>query len=396
MLTIIFILQMLTAASVIIWFILIIFRGQFWRADQYLPDIEISFSTPPEIVIIIPARNEEQTIGHCISSLLQQDYKGTMSIIIINDSSNDNTLAVVKSASQGCNNIHLINGAETPSAWTGKLWAMAQGVEFAKKTFCHADYYLFTDSDILHHPKNITELATKATNENLALVSLMVKLRCISIWETLLMPAFIFFFQKLYPFSLVNNPKKSNAAAAGGCMLVNCQDLEKAGGLKEIKAAIIDDCALAILLKQANPIWLGLTQSTKSLRKYQSLSDISRMVSRTAFVQLNYSVLNLFFVIIGMLIIYTIPLVSILIGVIIEEISLFILGLMGWMTMFVAYVPTITLYNRPIWEASFLPISALLYSAMTAISAWQYTFGRGPIWKGRSMTSVGKHHVIQK
>jgi hopene-associated glycosyltransferase HpnB len=390
MLIIIFVLQLLTAASVIIWFILVIFRGQFWRADQYLPNIEISFSTSPEIVIIIPARNEEQTIGQCISSLLQQDYKGTMSIIVINDSSNDNTLEVVKSASQGCNNIHLINGVETPSAWTGKLWAMAQGVEFAKKTFSHADYYLFTDSDILHNPKNLTELATKATNENLALVSLMVKLRCISIWEILLMPAFIFFFQKLYPFSLVNNPKISNAAAAGGCMLVNCQDLEKAGGLKEIKAAIIDDCALAILLKQANPIWLGLTQSTKSLRKYQSLSDISRMVSRTAFVQLNYSVLNLFFMIIGMLIIYIIPLVSILIGVLTEEMPLFVLGLMGWMVMFFAYVPTLTLYNRPIWEANFLPISALLYSAMTAISAWQYTFGRAPIWKGRSMTSAGK------
>jgi hopene-associated glycosyltransferase HpnB len=393
MLSIIFILQLLTAVSVVIWFILIVFRGQFWRADQHLSNTQTSFSTPPEIVIIIPARNEEKTIGQSISSLLQQDYKGAMSIIIINDSSNDNTLEVVKYASQGFNNIHLINGTETPSAWTGKLWAMAQGIEFAKKTFCHADYYLFTDSDIFHHPENVTELATKATNENLSLVSLMVKLRCISIWETLLMPAFIFFFQKLYPFSLVNNPKKSNAAAAGGCMLVNCQDLEKVGGLKNIKAAIIDDCALAMLLKQANPIWLGLTQSTKSLRKYNSLSDISQMVSRTAFVQLNYSVLNLFIAVIGMLIIYIIPVVSILIGVLTEETSLFVLGLMGWITMFFAYAPTLTLYNRPILEASFLPISALIYSAMTAISAWQYMFGRGPIWKGRSMTDAKKHNA---
>jgi hopene-associated glycosyltransferase HpnB len=269
---------------------------------------------------------------------------------------------------------------------------MAQGIEFAKKTFCHADYYLFTDSDILHHPENVTELATKAANENLSLVSLMVKLRCISIWEILLMPAFIFFFQKIYPFSLVNNPKKSNAAAAGGCMLVNCQNLEKVGGLKNIKAAIIDDCALAMLLKKTNPIWLGLTQSTKSLRKYKSLSDISQMVSRTAFVQLNYSVLNLFIAVIGMLIIYIIPVVSILIGVLTEETSLFILGLMGWVTMSFAYAPTLTLYNRPIWEASFLPISALLYSTMTAISAWQYMFGRGPLWKGRSMTRAGENN----
>ena len=388
--------QLLAAISVITWLILIIFRGQFWRADQYILCAKTPLSSLPEIVVIVPARNEEETIGHSMLSLLEQDYQGIISIIVINDNSVDNTLEVINSASTECEGVYLINGEETPSNWTGKLWAMDQGVKLAKKQSPNAKYYLFTDSDIFHHPKNLTELVNKAQNENLALVSLMVKLRCIEIWEILLMPAFIFFFQKLYPFSLVNNPEKSVAAAAGGCMLVNCDYLKKAGGLKKIKAAIIDDCALAKLLKQANPIYIGLTQSTKSLRKYQSLSDISRMVSRTAFVQLDYSVLNTFLAIIGMLIIYTIPLISILIGILTEEISLFILAVLGWVMMVYAYIPTLKLYSRPIWEASFLPISALLYSAMMVISAWQYIFGRTPIWKGRSMARAGGHSVIQK
>ena len=383
-------LQLLALVSVAIWSTLIFFRGQFWRADQKLSNSTANLSKSPEIVIIIPARNEESTIGQSILSLLQQDYKGIMSIIVVNDNSQDNTVEVVKSISHGCDNIHLINGSKTPNDWTGKLWSMAQGVKFARKNFCHANYYLFSDSDILHHPKNLTELTAKALSGNLALVSLMVKLRCSSVWERLLMPAFIFFFQKLYPFSLVNDPKKSNAAAAGGCMLVNCDDLEKAGGLTKIKAEIIDDCRLAALLKQTNRIWIGLTRSTKSLRKYQSFSEVSRMVSRTAFVQLNFSGLNLFFALIGMLIIYLIPVFSILVGIVTKDLILLPLGLIAWVTMFFAYIPTVTFYNRPIWEASLLPISALLYSGMTIISAWRYTFGRAPRWKGRSMKKVEK------
>jgi hopene-associated glycosyltransferase HpnB len=396
MIIIILTLQLLASGAVIIWFLLIFFRGQFWRADQYLPNIRTPLKKPPEIVIIIPARNEERTIDQCILSLLQQDYKGVMSIIVINDNSNDNTFKVVLTASQGHNNVHLINGTKTPSDWTGKIWALAQGIVLAKKNFRHAKYFLFTDSDILHHPENLTELTNKAVNESLALVSLMAKLRCTSVWETLLIPAFIFFFQKLYPFALVNNPKNPVAAAGGGCMLVNCQYLEKVGGLEAIKTAVIDDCALAILLKQFNPIWIGLTQSTKSLREYQSLFDISRMVSRTAFVQLKYSPLNLFGAIMGMLIIYIIPLISVLVGVLSKEISLCILGLVGWIVMFFAYIPTLTLYNRPIWEASLLPISALFYSAMTVISAWQYMFGKAPTWKGRPMMKEKKYNAIQK
>ncbi len=390
MVIIIFALKFVMPMSVIVWFAIIFYRGRFWRSDQYLSNVTSPLPELPKIVAIIPARNEQLNISQSVLSLLRQDYKGALYLIIVDDNSEDGTLKILGSISEGLDNIFVIEGKKTPIDWTGKTWAMAQGVELAKKQFPDAKYYLFTDSDILHHRGNVTELVSKAMNENLALVSLMVKLRCISIWEFLLIPAFIFFFQKLYPFSLVNNPKKSIAAAAGGCMLIDCKKLEKSGGLEVIKTEIIDDCALAKNLKQSNSIWIGLTKSTKSLRSYSSLRDIARMVARTAFVQLNYSIFNLFATIIGMLVIYTFPLMGLLIGILIGEISLFVLGVMSLAMMFAAYIPTLKLYNRSIWEACLLPIAAFIYTVMTVLSAWQYLYGDAPTWKGRSLAKVKK------
>jgi len=375
----------LAITSIIVWGFMVFFRGQFWRSNQFLPNNRMPLKDPPEIVIIIPSRNEEFTIGQSISSLLQQNYSGIYSIIVVNDNSSDETINAVRRASKGQKNITLIDGTELPDKWNGKIWAIAQGIELARKNFSHAKYYLFTDADIFHHPENLSELTCKATNENLALVSLMSKLRCVSIWEILLIPAFIFFFQKLYPFSLVNDPNKSIAGAAGGCMLVNSQHLEEIGGIETIKDAVIDDCTLAKHLKEFNPIWLGLTRSIRSLREYHSFRDISRMVSRTAFTQLNYSILNLFVTVVGMLIIYIIPVISVFIGVWADEKFLIILGLIAWLMMVVTYTPTLGLYNRPIIEAGFLPVAALLYSAMTINSAWQHMAGNAPIWKGRKI-----------
>ena len=385
------ILHLLATTSAISWLILFFFRGQFWRADQRLTNYAKSFIKLPEIVIIIPARNEETLLGASIGSLLGQTYAGLISIIIIDDNSDDSTPKIVQSWCDKNKNMQLINGTTTPHGWTGKIWAMAQGVELAKKRHPNAEYYLFTDSDILHHPDNLSELIYKALNENLVLVSLMVKLRCKSIWEIFLIPAYIFFFQKLYPFSWVNDPKNITSAAAGGCMLVNCQELEKAGGFQVFRSATIDDCAMALIIKRSGPIWLGLTESTKSSRKYQFLHEITQMVCRTAFVQLKYSVINLLGTIIGMVIVYTVPLICIIIALISKDILLLILGFMGWIIMFVAYIPTLKLYTRPVWEAGLLPISALLYTVMTIMSAYQYRFGKKPSWKGRSLKKAEKN-----
>jgi len=376
-------LLILAGISLFIWIVLILFRGQFWRADQYLKTANAPLANPPGIVAIIPARNEEMTIGRTITSLLEQDYVGDFSIIVVNDNSDDNTASAAKVAAQGTDSVVIVDGSDLPQSWTGKMWAASQGIAAATEQFPDAAYFLLTDADIAHHPENLTELTSKALDDKLALVSLMVRLQCETWWEHLLMPAFVFFFQKLYPFPWVNEPKKNAAGAAGGCMLVKRSALENAGGIEAIKGEIIDDCALAKLLKKSDPIWLGLTRSTTSLRSYDTLSDVWQMVCRTAIVQLDYSALKLGGTVIGMALIYLVPIAVIFVGFFSQEFELLAIGLAAWALMAISYTPTLRLYSRPAWEACLLPLAALLYTAMTLDSARQYWTNNAPLWKGR-------------
>ena len=210
------ILIILAGLSLAIWIVLVFFRGQFWRADQCLAAVSTPLTTLPNVIAIVPSRNEEMTIGRTIASLLAQDYPGEFSIVIVDDNSDDDTANAAKVAAQATDHVTIVKGSELPTGWTGKMWAMAQGVETAEAEFLNSAYYLLTDADIAHHPGNLSELMAKAVDEKLALVSLMVRLRCETRWEHLLIPAFVFFFQKLYPFPWVNDPNKATAGAAGG------------------------------------------------------------------------------------------------------------------------------------------------------------------------------------
>ena len=285
--------------NLIIWIYLLVFRGKFWRVDQLLlptsePEIE-NLASWPSIYAIIPARDEEKLLRQTLNSLLIQDYSGNLKIILVDDNSEDNTVNVVKFLAQQGDNytkLEVISAADLPRGWTGKLWAINQGINYAKQQTPAPDYFLLTDADIEHSSTNIRQLVVKAEQENLALVSLMVKLQCETLAEELMIPAFVFFFQKLYPFRWVNNSQKSTAAAAGGCILIRQQVLDEVGGIELIKNALIDDCALAKAVKQKSTnkkIWLGLTSETKSRRSYPDLMSIWNMVARTAFTQLNYS-----------------------------------------------------------------------------------------------------------
>jgi hopene-associated glycosyltransferase HpnB len=259
---------------------------------------------------------------------------------------------------------------------------MEQGVQKALEL--NPDYFLFTDADIEHHISNLGQLVHKAKTEGLDLVSIMVKLRCESFWEKLLIPAFVFFFQKLYPFAWVNNPKKSIAAAAGGCVLIRRQTLEKIGGLKTISHALIDDCSLAKAVKsQGGRIWLGLSSLTISLRPYNSLETIWNMVARSAYTQISYSPLLLMGSVLGMVIVYILPVVGIIIGLAINNVLISLLGLITWLLMSFAYLPIITFYQCPLWFAGCLPLIALLYTLMTVDSAYRHWQGKGGSWKGR-------------
>jgi hopene-associated glycosyltransferase HpnB len=373
-----------------IWVYLLGFWGNFWRAKERLETQQVKLEFYPPITIIIPARNEAELLPKALGSLLLQDYPGDYSIVLIDDGSTDDTTQVAVVIAQklsATNKLKIIESQVLPKGWTGKLWAIQQGINYAQQQTPTPKYFLLTDADIEHSKNNLQQLVIKAELEQKNLVSLMVLLRCQSFWEKLLIPAFVFFFQKLYPFAWVNDPSKQIAAAAGGCILINNQALDKIGGIEVIKQALIDDCSLAKVIKQSNfqdkSIWLGLTNSTYSLRPYDCLETIWSMVARTAYTQLNYSPTLLIGTIIGMSLVYLIAPVSLIIGMVTTNWLLAMIGLLTWLLMLIAYLPTIRLYQISSWWASSLPAIALLYTLMTIDSAIQFWQGKGGNWKGR-------------
>jgi hopene-associated glycosyltransferase HpnB len=375
----------LAFASLLAWVWLLFLRGGFWRADRRLADGEGGAQGPwPSVAAVVPARDEAETIGATVSSLLSQDYPGPLTVIVIDDNSVDGTAERATGAANGDPRFHLLSGRPLPAGWTGKLWAVAQGVDLASAAMPDAEFLLLTDADIVHDGGNLRRLVGKAAEDKLDLVSLMVRLRCESFWERLLIPAFVFFFQKLFPFAWVNSAQKPTAAAAGGCMLVRRAALDAAGGIASIRDRLIDDCALAALLKRRGRIWLGLSTKTISLRRYDELSGIARMVARTAFEQLGNSSMLLAGTLAGMAVLYAVPPVAVFLGLIAGDLEMAALGGLAWAAMTFAYWPTVRLYGlSPPW-AAVLPVAAVLYTAFTVESARRTWQGEGGAWKGRS------------
>lgn len=375
----------LTAIAVAIWLGLLCFRGQFWQPDRQLEQ-DVSYGDKmilPAICAVIPARNEADLLPVTLRSLLLQIYPN-FNVVLVDDGSTDGTADVARetAAALGIQQLHIISAAPLPPGWTGKLWAIEQGIQKAQ-TFSPA-YILLTDADIEHESANLRRLVTKAMQADLDLASIMVRLRCESFWEKLLIPAFVFFFQKLYPFRWVNDPHRSTAAAAGGCILIRNQALERIGGIQVMRQALIDDCALAAAVKsKRGKIWLGLSDLTRSIRPYSSLETIWDMIARTAFTQLNYSLLLLVGTLLGMMLIYVVPSVGFILGAVSGSWAVSITGLIGWLLMTLAYLPTIRFYNCSPVFALCLPAIAILYTLMTFDSAVRHWQGQGGAWKGR-------------
>jgi len=360
------------------WMGLIGFRGGFWRADQVLPATPPELAAWPKVVAVIPARNEAATIGVTVGSLLAQDYPGDFAVIVVDDMSDDGTAEAAGRDAR----LTKIRSQALPAGWTGKLWAVKQGLDAADARHTDAAYVLFTDADIEHDTSNLRRLVGKAERDGHDLVSLMARLRCEGYWERLLIPAFVFFFQMLYPFPWVNDRRRRPAAAAGGCMLARRSALRAIGGVDAIRDRLIDDCALARRFKQQGAVWLGLAAGVKSLRRYDTLGDVWNMVARTAFEQLGNSSLALVGTLAALAVVYLAP-------------PLAAVGVMGgwpgvaaglavwWGMMPLAFAPTLRLYGLPPAWGLTLPLAAALYMLMTISSAVRYWRGRGGAWKGR-------------
>jgi hopene-associated glycosyltransferase HpnB len=388
----ILLLTIVAGLSLAIWLYLLTLRGGFWRAAQRFSARQPAPSPWPAVAAVIPARDEAEVIARALGSVLDQDYPGPFHVVLADDHSADGTAALARqrAVELGCQSrLTVLPSGELPAGWSGKLWALQQGLEQARRVLPEARYVWFTDADVRHAPDNLRRLVGQAAAEKLDLVSLMVTLSCRGFWERLLIPPFVFFFQKLYPFAWSNDSKAQTAAAAGGCMLIDAEALSAAGGLEPIKARLIDDCALAGLLKprarqRGRGTWVGLTESAQSIRPYEGLGGIWRMVARTAYTQLRHSPLLLLGTLLGMVLTYLVPPLALLGFPLHRDPLLAGFGLAAWVLMAAAAWPTFRLYHQPFWRCLLLPLAALLYSAMTLDSALRHWRGRGGVWKGRA------------
>lgn len=367
------------ALSLGIWIYLVFARGGFWR--MRLEDMEVSGSgvLTFRVAAIVPARNEARVIGESVQSLLRQNFSGDLRIYLVDDHSSDDTVEAARLAAEQAGHperLVIIPAGPLPEGWTGKVWALSEGVGAAESF--SPDYYWFTDADITHEPDNLGSLLARAREFDL--VSLMVKLRCQSPAERLLIPAFVFFFFKLYPPTWIAFPEKRTAAAAGGCILIRPEVVTRNGGIAAIRDQLIDDCALARAVKrEGGRIWLGITTKAKSVREYGSFRSVGRMISRTAFTQLSHSSALLALVICAMTVTYLLPVLLSLSGRGLATMC----GLTAWLLMTIAYWPTVRFYGLPAAWALLLPVAALFYMGATIFSAVQYWSGRGGIWKER-------------
>lgn len=360
---------MLVSLSLLIWLYLFFAHGKFWESAPELAPV--TPSELPDVDIIVPARDEAETIGPVIASLLAQDYAGKFSVTLVDDNSGDGTAAAAGTAQ--C--LLLIRGQSKPSGWSGKLWALSQGIAAT-----HASVLLFADADVIHHPRHLSSLVARLLHPRVEMVSEMVRLNCASAAERTLVPAFVYFFQMLYPFAKVNDPLSAVSAAAGGTVLIRRVTLERIGGIEAIKNALIDDLALAKAVKKLGPIYLGHSRLATSIRRYSAFADVWRVIARTAFTQLRYSALRLALTIMGLTVIFLVPAWEILFG----HGWALVLGLAAFALAVISYLPTLARYGQSRVLSLALPLIALFYMAATVDSALSYWFGRGATWKNRA------------
>lgn len=380
----------IAALALSIWMYLLLFRGDFWlareREDRDRPAVPTGGNWP-SVIAIIPARNEALALPRTLSSLSTQNYPGRFSIVVVDDDSSDGTGAIARSLAATLDREVAVLQAELlPPGWTGKVWAMQQGIAHAETMEHVPDYLLLTDADIEYSPDAVARLVARAKASRTVLTSLMVKLNCESVAERALIPAFVYFFQMLYPFAWVNKADAKTAAAAGGCMLVDRRALARAGGIAKIRSALIDDCALARLLKAEGPIWLGLSSDVLSLRTYPRFADIRRMVGRSAYAELNYSRVLLLGTALGMVLTYlAAPFLAIFAPVPANAVAA-----LAWALMMLTFLPILRFYRvSELWVVA-VPLIAAAYLGFTLDSAYQHWRGRGGTWKGRSQALAAK------
>lgn len=375
------------AAVLGIWLHLFFGRGWFWRIRSVDRQEILTPSDWPSIVAVVPARNEEETIGRVVTSLLHQDYPGKFHVVIVDDESEDSTASTavqVAADFRAADRLRVERVSARPEGWTGKLWALRTGT--ASSTRDSPEYFWFTDADVTHVPDTLRRLVAQAQQRQLDLTSLMVLLQTKTFPERALIPAFLYFFLMLYPPRWIADDELRTAGAAGGCVLLKREALLHIGGLEAIRGEVIDDCALARAVKNTRGrVWMSTTRKSESLRAYRTFAEIRDLIARTAFTQLRYSTSLLAGTVFAMILTYGAPIALLFT----HDFSARILGAVAWLLMTLSFAPAVRFYRLSLLWAPLLPLAALFYTYATCVSAVRYWLGHGGQWKGRAQAPKG-------
>jgi hopene-associated glycosyltransferase HpnB len=393
-----------------IWLHLFFGRGWFWRVGKLNADRAMgeTLSKWPSVEAIVPARNEAETIEQVVTSLVRQEYEGKFSVVVVDDHSEDASALVARQVADengATDRVRVVNASPLPDGWTGKLWALNEGVSIEEVVDSGVDnagvnntavadgrtegptYYWFTDADVAHGPDTLRRLVVRAERETLDLASLMVLLQAKTFPERALIPAFLYFFLMLYPPEWIADDELGTAGAAGGCILLRRDALACIGELEAIRGEVIDDCALAKSVKgSGGKVWMGLTRESESLRAYSTFGEIRDLIARTAFTQVRYSALLLVGTLAGMFLTYVAP-VALLFA---QDSTARTLGFVAWLLMTLSFLPTLRFYRLSVVWAPLLPLTAIFYTYATWLSAFRYWTGKGGHWKGRAQAPKGR------
>lgn len=364
----------LALAAVVLWLAVLVLPWRPWSTRERIAPLDSVGESPATVTVLIPARDEAPTIRQTLESVIAQS--GVAGVVVVDDQSADDTATIAA----GVPGVSVIQGQATPPGWSGKLWAQQQGLEAIDSALV-----LLIDADIRLAPGMLPALVDKLEREQLAQVSVMASLPASSGPEKLMLPAFVYFFKQLYPFAWVNRADRPFAAAAGGCVLVRREYLDKAGAFAAWKNTLIDDCELASRVRAAGGrIWLGLSRGVESMRRHPDLASILETVRRTAYTQLRHSLLLLIAVSASMLLVFAVPPLAVMLGLVRADPALAMTGLIGWLLMALSFLPQVRFSGLRAEWALVLPLSAMLFLVATVDSAIRHHFGPGAGWKGRS------------
>jgi hopene-associated glycosyltransferase HpnB len=396
--------KVLGIIALAIWLHLFFGRGWFWRVGKVDADCgaDETLAEWPSVIAVVPARNEAETIGRVVTGLVQQDYPGAFSVVVVDDHSEDGTASIAQrvAAENGAGErVRVANASKLPEGWTGKLWALNEGMSYGRVTQSGIangggssaaaevpEFYWFTDADVSHAPNTLRRLVGRADRERLDLASLMVLLQAKTFPERALIPAFLYFFLMLYPPRWIADKELRTAGAAGGCILLRREALARIGGFAAIRGEVIDDCALARAVKlSGGRVCMGLTRKSLSLRVYRTFGEVRDLIARTAFTQLRYSVAMLAGTLLGMFLTYVVPVVLLFA----HDLTVVALAFAAWLLMTLSFLPTVRFYRLSAVWAPVLPLTAAFYTWATWLSAVRYWMGKGGLWKGRAQAPKG-------